>query len=470
MRPAASAILVALLACASAPPPRDIVEIPADVLEDKIRGGLLGQIFGNLNGLPHEFKYIAEPGKVERYVPGLPDGAYTDDDTDIEWVYVSEMARTGQALLPPARIADLWKANLNSRIWCANLYARRLMDLGLEPPLTGRIALNPWGVFNISAQFVSEAFGLVAPAMPRTAARIGVHYTHVAVDGEPIQTTQFFAAMIALAFVEGDPERLVREGLGAVDPRSEIRTVVEDVLRWRAETPADWKETRRKIKEKYTRHGGQMRDRNGYELNTAAIVGALLHGGGDLAETLRLAFNFGWDSDCNAATCGAILGAVRGRKWMDAQGWVVKDVYRNTCRDAMPKDETISGYGDKLVAVARRVILEAGGEEREAVWRIPRERPANVDPLPRPLDRLEELKAALAPRLPAPDPARAAYLALCLGESERLAREQPAEWKAAVEELRKFPRLLREIFDAPQPAAAGLQARARAAGLEKPPK
>ena len=39
----------------------DFTEIPATTLRDKIRGGLLGQILGNLNGLPHEMKYIHEP-------------------------------------------------------------------------------------------------------------------------------------------------------------------------------------------------------------------------------------------------------------------------------------------------------------------------------------------------------------------------------------------------------------------------
>jgi hypothetical protein len=73
------------------------LEISAEELEDKIRGGLLGQIFGNLNGLPHEFKYIAEPGKVESYTPSLPKGAWTDDDTDIEWVYLAEMQKTGSS-------------------------------------------------------------------------------------------------------------------------------------------------------------------------------------------------------------------------------------------------------------------------------------------------------------------------------------------------------------------------------------
>ena len=333
-----------------------IESITAVALEDKIRGGLLGQIFGNLNGLPHEFKYIAEPGKVERYVPALPEGAFTDDDTDIEWVYVAEMAKTGDLYLPPARLTELWRSNMNDRIWCANLYARQLMDIGLEPPLTGRPALNPWASFNISAQFLSEAFGLVAPAMPRTAARLGVHYLHVAVDGEPIQTTQLFAGMIATAFVEPDVVKVVEAGRRMLDPKSAVGPIVDDVLGWWRERPEDWKATRLKMKEKYTKHGGTMRDRNGYELNTAAIIGALLHGQGEFVETLRLAFNFGWDSDCNAATCGAILGVMKGKRWMDERGWVVKDVYKNTCRPGMPQDETITGYGDKLVAVARRVI------------------------------------------------------------------------------------------------------------------
>ena len=36
----------------------EFVEFPAEVLADKILGGLVGQLFGNLNGLPHEMKYI----------------------------------------------------------------------------------------------------------------------------------------------------------------------------------------------------------------------------------------------------------------------------------------------------------------------------------------------------------------------------------------------------------------------------
>ena len=104
---AAVLVVVALAAATTAKGQATVREIPADVLEDKVRGGLLGQLLGNLNGLPHEFKYIDEPGAVEAYTPGLPDGARTDDDTDIEWVYVTAMHRTGRLLLPNDMISEL---------------------------------------------------------------------------------------------------------------------------------------------------------------------------------------------------------------------------------------------------------------------------------------------------------------------------------------------------------------------------
>jgi ADP-ribosylglycohydrolase len=477
MRP----LLLALaLGCAPAPaqdPPR-LLEIPADVLEDKIRGGMLAQIFGNLNGLPHEMKYIHEPGQVDQYTPGLPQGARTDDDTDLEWVYVCEMARTGEVFLPPARIRELWKAHINRSIWCANLYARRLMDLGLEPPLTGRIAINPWADFNISGQFLCESFGLMAPGLPRTASRIGLHYTRVAIDGEPAQTTQLFCSMIAAAFFETDLQKILDAGLAAVDPASETAAVAADVRRWHREHPDDWRATRLKTKEKYQRHKGEMRDKNGYELNTAGTVAALLYGRGDFVGTLKVAFNFGWDADNNAATSGAIIGVLKGRKWMDAQGWTVKDVYANTTRDGMPADETISGFSAKVAAIARKVILAHGGEEAvrdgRPVLRIRPETPANVEPLPKPLDRMADLRRELVPAierdLAGPDRARAAYLALCLDESDRLKKDRPAEWAAAVDALGKHTELVREIFNAPRPSGARIQARASAEGLKKPPK
>jgi hypothetical protein len=453
------------------------VEIPEEVLADKIQGGLLGQLFGNLNGLPHELKYNDAPGNVPAYVPSLPEGARTDDDTDIEWVYIVEMQKSGELLIPPGRITDLWRAHINTHIWCANEYARRLMDLGFDPPLTGRLALNPWSSFNISGQFVCEAFGLIAPGLPQTASRIGLHYTHVAIDGEPAQATQLFDTMIATAFIETDVQRIVSAGLAAVDPKCNLRQVVQDVRQWQKDNPDDWRKTWHAIHDKYARHGG-MRDFNGHELNTAAVIGALLYAKGDFVETVRLSFNFGWDADCNAATAGTIVGVTKGRRWMESQGWTIRDLYRNLTRPGMPDDETITRYGDRLVEVARKVIRQRGGTERmvdgKKIIRILTEQPLNIESVARVQDRLEQLRAdrleAVGRELTGrpQERARAAYLALCLGESQQLAKDRPEQWRQAVAALKGFPKLIEALFKAPKPSADDLQARARAAGLEPP--
>jgi hypothetical protein len=458
-----------------------IVCMSAEQLRDKIRGGLLGQILGNLNGLPHEFKYIKEPGNVATYTPALPGGARTDDDTDFEWVYIVEMQRHGTVYLSPGEIADLWKSRINRRIWCSNQYARQLMDLGIEPPLTGRVALNPWAEFNISGQFLCETFGLLAPAMPETAARIGLNYTTVAIDMEPAQTTQLFTTMIATAFVEDSVDRLLDAGLAALDPRSELHEIVGDLRRWHSQHPDDWRVTRRLLKEKYTRHGGTLRDSNGYELNTGSTIAALLYGQGDFAETLRIAFNFGWDADNNAATAGTVMGVVRGYRWMLAQGWPIVDRYENTTRDNMPNDETITSFADRLIDLADRVIEDNGGKRDSKhgppSYSIRAESPRCVAQLPSRSTQLAAMRKALAAdvdegilrSLDATTNARAAYLAICLDMSKRYQEEHHDRWQAALRALNEHPNLVQAIYyHSNVPAGEALRERANAAGLAKP--
>jgi hypothetical protein len=463
-----------------APQSRDYIEIPAEILHDKIRGGLLGQLLGNLNGLPHEFKYLEQPGDVKAYTPALPEGAHTDDDTDIEWVYICAMEKSDTLFIPPAQIAQLWKSHINNSIWCANRYARSLMDIGIDPPLTGHIAFNPWADFNISGQFLSESFGLVAPAMPQTAGRLGLHYIHVGIEGEPAQTTQMFTTMIALAFVTDDVDEIIDAGLKALDPHSRIIEVVRDVRLWHEENPDDWRATRGRVQKKYAIHGGGMRDNNGYELNTAGTIAALLYGAGDFIETLRTAFNFGWDADNNAATAATVIGVIKGHAWMQKQGWDIRDGYRNTTRDNMPQDETITRFGDRLVRIAERLIDDNGGQmstsDGKKVYRISMQKPANVEPLVDRDEKLKRLKVQFAPQIRAAlekgddeiASARAAYMAVCLGLADELSRSHPEPWAKATSALRKQTSFLKVLYDSSTPAAARLHDRMRSAGLNRP--
>lgn len=384
-------------------------------------------------------------------------------------------------MLPPHLIVRLWKERINKRIWCSNQYARQLMDIGFEPPLTGSIALNPWADFNISGQFICETFGLLGPGMPQTASRIGLNYTRVTIDAEPAQTTQLFTTMIATAFTTDDIDRIVDAGLDSIDAKCAIRKIVSDVRNWHRLHPNDWRTARQLVKEKYSRHNGAMRDRNGYELNTASTIAVLLYGQGDLVETLRTAFNFGWDADNNAATAGTIIGVIKGYRWIMSQGWQIVDRYQNTTRDDMPMDETITSFADRLIDLAERVIVEKGGQKEiingQHVYRIRLEKPANILPL---TDIAEEtgqlrskMKSEIEQVIVSGDDeqklAFAAYLAICLDLAQGLKQKYPQKWDKALEAINHYPKVVQVLFfHSPFPAGEQFRKKAIAAGLKKP--
>jgi len=235
------------------------------------------------------------------------------------------------------------------------------------------------------------------------------------------------------------------------------------------------------VKEKYSRHNGAMRDKNGYELNTASTIAALLYGRADLAETLRIAFNFGWDADNNAATSGTIIGVVKGYRWMMSQGWQIVDRYRNTTRDDMPMDETITSFADRLIDLAGQVIIEKGGRRENVdgkiIYRVTLEKPANILPL---ADFAEEagrlrskMKSEIEGIIISGDDdeklACAAYLAICLDLAPGLRQKHPKQWARALEAINHYPKVVQVLyFHSPFPVGERLRKKAIAAGLKKP--
>ncbi|MBM4042057.1 MAG: ADP-ribosylglycohydrolase family protein [Planctomycetes bacterium] len=352
-------------------------------LLDRIRGGWAGQMIGNVQGLPFEFKYKDEPGPLPDFTPNLP-RCRSDDDTDIEWTHLHAMDRLGTLLVPYPDLAREWVHSINRRIWVSNEQARKLIGQGIVPPWTSHFALNPHAKYNLSGQFCAEAFGLLAPGLPNEAARIARHYVHITVRGEPVQACAHTTAMIALAFFERDIERIVTRSLDAVDPRSEHAEMVRDVLAWHKQWPADWQATRAAIQKKY--RDERKWNMNATVTNGALVVAALLYGKGDFVETLRLSFAMGYDADCNAATCGTVLGVMLGAKAMAARpGWVLPEHYDNTTRDGLPKSETLDDLVALTARLADKAILAAGGRKEGegdgAVYLIPIQEPALLERL-----------------------------------------------------------------------------------------
>ncbi len=434
-----------------------MIILPAEMVVDKIRGGMLGMMIGNINGWPYEFKYYGKHGDVKTYIPSLPNGAQTDDDTDFEWVYIYNMQKTRNVYLPYEDINAYWKKSINKSIWCSNRYARYLMDLGIKSPMTGNVALNPWAEFNVSGQFVSESFGLVAPAMPQTAAKIGLHYTRVTISGEPAQTTQLFTTMISTAFVESDINKILDAGVASLDPKSIIVEVIADVRKWHNQNPDNPAETHRRLHEKYVLNDALVRNQNGSVLNTAVIIAAFLYGNGNFSETIRHSMNFGYDADCNCATLGTLMGTMYGHRRILNEGWQLIDRYKNTTRDNMPMDETIISFADRIVDVFEMVNQENGGSKtivnNTIVYNIPGEKPASVYKLlsvdEEKLRLKNELEKNIVTNLLSgkkQEMAMAAYMAISLDIATDLQKKYPILWKEACYNLSGYWKVISNIF------------------------
>ncbi len=167
--------------------------ISREELVEKVSGFWIGQLVGNYLGFPFETVYVDEPIPVivdhyytpfdagnlrlnkndsRGYVPYLFtefDGAFSDDDTDIEFVILHSVEKYGFDI-DYAQITEAWKRSINRRIWVANRTARNLMSKGMLPPDTGKKANNPnW--FQIDPQLVNEIWSAFYPGMPDEAAR-----------------------------------------------------------------------------------------------------------------------------------------------------------------------------------------------------------------------------------------------------------------------------------------------------------
>jgi hypothetical protein len=290
--------------------------------------------------------------------------------------------------------------------------------------------------------------------------------------------------MVATAFIENDINKIIDAGVASMDSKSKIIPIINDVRKWHKENPRDWETTRRLLKEKYTQENGRTRDRNGSELNTGAIIGALLYGEGDFQESLKHAFNFGWDADCNAATVGTLLGVTYGYRRMMTQArhnepvWQIVDRFKNTTRDNMPMDETITSFADRLVELFELVNEQNGGaktvENNVVVYKIKQETPHPIFFLPETNRKnmlVEQLGQQIKDDLNSDQRearARAAYLAICLDMDETLKKANAKKWQAACYDLSGYWKIMHNVFQGDFQSLTALAKKFEKAGFKAP--
>lgn len=326
----------------------------SSVYYDKAFGSWIGQMIGNILGLPTEGKYIEEPNPdYITYYTTIPEGAFTDDDTSMEWVFLHILEEHG-LYVNYSQVREEWMEHINEAIWVANARARELMEEGYTPPDTGSKRLNEhWGA--IDAQIECELFGVINPGMGWRAYDMAKWFARVTNDDYAVEAASFYAVMFSYAFFESDVPAVVNMALTKVPESSLTWMVVSDVIEWHREFK-DWRQTRERIMEKYGQYGWLSSP-----LNLASVVMALLYGNGDFDRSVMIAVAAGWDNDCNAATTGGLLGLIVGESGINER-WKkpLMDLYRNTNRDNLPSD-TISNIALRTQAVAESAILDCGG-------------------------------------------------------------------------------------------------------------
>ncbi|BBH19213.1 hypothetical protein Back11_05580 [Paenibacillus baekrokdamisoli] len=273
-----------------------------------VYGGWLGKNIGGTLGAPVE-------GKKEllelTFYPELPDGPLENDDLDMQLVWLHALEQYG----PGLTARELGQEWLEHIFFPFDEYGYALTNLrrGLLAPVAGWFN-NP---FNncMGSPIRSEIWAMAAPGAPETAAHYA--YQDAIVDhagGEGVYGEMFFAALESAIFFEKDRDRLIEIGMSYIPEDCRTAKALKDLLRWHQEGKS-WTETRLLILE----HHGSDNFTDAPQNIAFTILGWLF--GEDFEDAILKAVNCGYDTDCTAATLGAILGMLLGPEGLPAK-WV----------------------------------------------------------------------------------------------------------------------------------------------------
>ena len=353
------------------------LEITRTQLRDKIAGAWIGQMVGNIYGLEYENKFVEEPGegpfvfnKAMRKMEAV-DGAFSDDDTDVEYLYLMMMEKYG---IDPSyeQVKEGWMYHIRDRVWLANRAALGLMHYGLTPPFTGDRRYNPhW--FQIDPQLINEIWAYTAPGMPAYAAGISEWAARITSDDWAVSPTIVYGAMYSEAFFESDIPTLIGHAKEYLPEGDRFRAVMDECIDLWKQYPDDWKAARKVIADElYFNEDDLSRSIWNADLNGAMGILALLYGDGDIEKTLTIGCALGFDCDNQTATICGLLGVINGEgaiptdRSMPFPHWTkpFNDRYINVTRYDMP-DASIEDLSDRTVELAGKMILARGGSVRE---------------------------------------------------------------------------------------------------------
>jgi ADP-ribosylglycohydrolase len=239
-----------------------------------------------------------------------------DDDTNYTILYLKILEEFGSRFTSEDVIYG-WLMNIPFFHVCtAERVAYRNFTNLIPPPLSGSYynAYREW----IGAQIRADIFGYICPGDTERAAEYAWRDGRISHTKNGIYGEMFCAAAIARAAVSMDIRDIIKNGLGQIPEKFRLAEGVKKVFAWYEEGQS-WEEAVQNL------HGIYDEKNNHHwchaVTNTMVCVIALLWGEGGFEKTIGIAVCAGFDTDCNAATVGSIIGMITGAKELPEK-WV----------------------------------------------------------------------------------------------------------------------------------------------------
>jgi ADP-ribosylglycohydrolase len=372
-------------------------------LADRVLGGWLGRIAGNMLGKPVEQGDLWTRGRIDRYlrraaalpltdylpeppteedglrlrpewracVRGRIHGSCRDDDVDYA-VLGLDLLETHGFGFSTEQVGDLWLLRLPYlQTFTAERAAYRNLANGLRPPLTATYD-NPYQEW-IGALIRADVHGWTSPGLPRRAAALARRDAVLSHTGNGVYGAMFAAALIAAAFTAPTVRHALDEALAVVPASSRLARTVRRVVALHA-TRMTWEDTLTTM-EAETAGLGWIHT----VPNIAVLTAGLLYGDGDFTRTITLTVRGGLDTDSNGATAGSVAGVLTGAAAIPPQ-WT--QPLQDTVRSAVFGFDgaRISELAQRTVRLARLARLE-DARDRRPTQNPPAAPPAGPPPL-----------------------------------------------------------------------------------------
>lgn len=312
----------------------DAIMPDRDLLRKKILGAWTGRACGCLLGKPIEgirsdelIPFLKEIGNypMHRYILSTDindevcshykfflrnkpygdtvDGMPVDDDTNYT-VLAQRMVEDSGKWLDSEDVAAAWLKYMSVlSCFTAERIAYANIINCLIPPATAmyKNVCREW----IGAQIRGDYFGYIYPGEPEKAAELAYNDARVSHIKNGIYGEMFIAAMISCAAVTDSIESIILGGLAQIPSTSRLYEAVMKIYDGykSGASPDDCFTLIHAEYDEHTDHGWCHTISN-----AMIVVAALLYGEGDFSKSICTAVGMAFDTDCNGATVGSILG------------------------------------------------------------------------------------------------------------------------------------------------------------------